>query len=71
MKVIFLKFIKKNFQDSLPPSLMFGAEHNVRMHLEKLQKEGRVETLKLASSIDEELATLKYRLTDKRGDIVD
>lgn len=48
---------------------MFGAEHNVRMHLEKLIKEDRVETLKLASSIGEELATLKYRL--KRGDGVD
>lgn len=44
---------------------MFGAEYNVRNHLEKLIKDNRVETLKESSSIEEDIQS-KYRL--KRGD---
>ncbi|KAI2799340.1 hypothetical protein RDWZM_002003 [Blomia tropicalis] len=47
----------------LPTSLMFGAEHNVRMHLEKLVKEDRIEAITIENVPKEKTHNItKYRL---------
>ena len=56
-----MDIVKATYGDKLPSSLMFGAEYNVRNHLDKLLKEDRVEVLKTNSSVDDDI-TYKYRL---------